>query len=200
MEGDTQKAIEIIQKIKDEAIKLKDQAILVEINIDLAEYLIEDGEFSQAENLLLDLVPDTKQNQDKIYLNWLISKVWLGQNKLAEAEKILDEASELLQPDPSPVDRFRINWAKCVLLGTMGKLDQAIAVGEDVLEEVYQIENPFYQAGVHLDLAELFKKRGRKNDAQNQIQHVKNALEIFHRLPAPARARRLTNELKMYET
>lgn len=200
--GEWAEAIQVYQRALIEPELRPDMNLLFEINLAMAEAMLESGRLDEAQLALEEAMRLQSEQQDshkaQAYPLFLLAMAYSQQGRFAEAHHILSVSKQLACDDPAWMVTGFVTWAEARLASAEKRWPEALAAYAEVLGVLDRAEMRWYQARATLDLSEVHLARGEPGDQARAWELLNEAETRFEQLGVPRYVQWVRNKMKAW--
>jgi tetratricopeptide (TPR) repeat protein/type II secretory pathway predicted ATPase ExeA len=188
------RALEILHDTYEQARQAHNSNASVVITQVLVEFLIEEGKWDEAEQILTSTLQIVEQEKDTIIYSCL-ARIYSHQKNLSDAQTKLEKARVLAGPIIKYWDQFYLSFAEASLACTEERWDEAWKHFDIAYELVAQCSRRWYEAQILRNRAEVLLERGEPGDPSRACDLLEKTMVLYEKMHLPAWARLIENRI-----
>jgi len=180
-QGEVEESIRLTQRCQAYLRREGSQEEMAGVDIVLAEALLEIEQYQQAEQVLLEAIQisDLTPSMDDVSPRCLLSVAYLGQGRMADAQRMLKETRERSTRRQGLGYAARLRWAEARLAMAESRWQEALSAYEMVARLVEEIGARWHLANIQREWAEVHATRGLPDDYERARDLLNKSLGTF---------------------
>lgn len=179
------RAVEILQETYDQARQAHSIGWAMNAAQFLVETLINEGKWTEAEQILTDALQIVEQEKDFV-LDCYLAIIHSQQNKLSAAQTMLEKARAAAGTIISYWDQFYLSFAEASLACREQRWDEAWQHFDKAYEVAEHFDYHWYAAFILRNRAEVLLSRGEPGDPSRACKLLEKTLALYQKMHLPA--------------